>query len=406
MIMADSREAIINKPSRSFISAMQEKYPTERESDELLVRKLERRASQEADFHVPRLSEMATVLNTFFQANLKTPFKISDPRWLAGGASKLQVLFEIDWEKDGKKRHDRMVVRMDPAESHNATSRMREAELLMAFRGIIPVPEVYFVDSEAKWFPEPALVYAFAEGTTKPRTTASGVLSGLGIHFGPELRERLAPQFIEHLAKIHAFPIAQARFTTMESPSVGTTEAARLQLNRARRVWEEDSSESVPLMDVATNWLERNLPVLDHVSVVHGDYRSGNFLFDEASGKITTWLDWERGHLGDRHRDLAWITQTMFGDPRPDGKGIYICGLLEEDAFVKQYEQASGLSVDPLRLRWYSVLNCYQALVSILGSCYRVVKLGKNHQDALMVVLKAEGAMAAARLQEMLREIV
>jgi hypothetical protein len=32
--------------------------------------------------------------------------------------------------------------------------------------------------------------------------------------------------------------------------------------------------------------------------------------------------------------------------------------------------------------------------------------MGKNHQDALMVALKAEAAMASARLQEMLEEIL
>jgi hypothetical protein len=57
-------------------------------------------------------------------------------------------------------------------------------------------------------------------------------------------------------------------------------------------------------------------------------------------------------------------------------------------------------------MRWYSVLNCYQALVSTLGSCNTVVRLGKNHQDALMVVLKAEAAMASVRLQEMLKEVL
>ena len=152
--------------------------------------------------------------------------------------------------------------------------------------------------------------------------------------------------------------------------------------------------------------LGRNLPSMDQVSVIHGDYRSGNFLFDEATGRITAWLDWERGHLGDRHRDLAWITQAMFGDPREDGQGYYICGLLGEQEFYQQYQALSGLTIDPVRLEWYSVLNCYQALVSTLGSCYRVVRLGKNHQDALMVVLKAEGAMASARLQEMLEEVI
>jgi len=404
--MAATDYATLDAPTRAFIAQMQRKYPTERETDELLVRKLERRAQQTRDYHVPRLSEMEEWIEAFFVANLNAPFRISHPRWLAGGASKLQVLFEIEWQQDGRPRHDRMVVRMDPAESHNATSRLREAELLRAFRGIIPVPEVFFVDEHARWFPEPALIYAFAEGVTKPSTTASGAVSGLGIRFGPELRTKLGPQFVEHLAKIHAFPVAKAGFATMQAPSIGTTEAAQLQLNRARRVWEEDRGEDFPLMDVAVNWLARNMPVMDQVSVIHGDYRSGNFLFDEASATITTWLDWERGHLGDRHRDLAWITQAMFGDPRDDGQGYYICGLLSQDEFEDRYQTLSGLTIDPARLRWYGVLNCYQALVSTLGSCYRVVRLGKNHQDALMVALKAEAAMASARLHEMLVEIL
>ena len=404
--MAATNYAILDAPTREFMAHMQLKYPTERETNELLVRKLERRTSQTQDYHVPRLSEMEQWIHAFFTANLDAPFHITHPRWLAGGASKLQVLFEIEWQQAGKARQDRMVVRMDPAESHNATSRLREAELLRAFRGVIPVPEVFFVDEQALWFPEPALIYAFSDGVTKPKTTASGVVSGLGIRFGADLRAKLGPQFVEHLAKIHAFPIDSAGFTTMESPSTGTTEAAQLQLNRARRVWEEDRGEDFPLMDVAVNWLSRNLPVLDQVSVIHGDYRSGNFLFDEASARITTWLDWERGHLGDRHRDLAWITQAMFGDPRDDGQGYYICGLLSEQEFHERYQNMSGLVIDPVRLQWYSVLNCYQALVSTLGSCYRVVRMGKNHQDALMVALKAEAAMASARLQEMLMEIL
>ena len=397
---------MLDAPPRSFIDLMRSKYPTERETDELLVRKLERRASQTQDYHVPRMSEIEACLKSFFEAHLDAPFRITQLRWLSGGASKLQVLFEIDWQEAGTARHDRMVVRMDPAESHNATSRLREAELLRAFDGIIPVPKVYFVDQDAKWFPEPTLIYAFVEGVTKPRTTSSGAVSGLGIHFGPQWRAVLGPQFVEHLAKIHAFPVARGRFTTMEPPAVATTQAAELQLNRARRVWEEDRAEDCPLMDVAVNWLGRNLPSMDQVSVIHGDYRSGNFLFDEATGRITAWLDWERGHLGDRHRDLAWITQAMFGDPREDGQGYYICGLLGEQEFYQQYQALSGLTIDPIRLKWYSVLNCYQALVSTLGSCYRVVRLGKNHQDALMVVLKAEGAMASARLQQMLEEVI
>lgn len=397
---------IQDAPPPSFVEQMRQKYPTERETDALLVRKLERRRNDPAPYRPSTLAEMASALEKFFESTLEGPYEIGPPRWLAGGASKLQVAFELAWQRAGTSRHDHMVVRMDPAESHNATSREREAELLRAFAGVLPVPEVFFVDVQGEFFPEPALIYAFAEGISKPRATRSGAVSGLGTQFGPELRAALAPQFVEHLATIHSHDVSAGTFATMEPPGVGTTEAALWQLNRARRVWEEDRAEDSPLMEVATNWLERNLPVLDHVSVVHGDYRSGNFLFDEQTSRITAWLDWERGHVGDRHRDLAWTTQPMFGYPKEDGDGYYVCGLLTAEEFYERYQQPSGLTVDPERLRWYTILNAYQVLVTTLGSVYRVVRLGKNHQEALMVVLKAEAAISADRLRRMLTEVV
>lgn len=397
---------MLDAPPPSFVEAMQARYPTEPETDRLLVRKLERRRTKTATYTPPALSELSTCVHGFLESTLDGPLEIGPLRWLSGGASKLQVMFDLTWRHERETRHDCMVVRMDPAESANATSREREAELLTAFAGVIPVPRVFFLDPDATWFPEPALMYSFAAGVTKPTGTKSGSVSGLGTHFGPELRGALAPQFVQHLAKIHTLDVDAIAWQTMEPPAVGTTEAARLQLNRARRVWEEDRGEDLPLMEVAAGWLERNLPVLDYVSVVHGDYRSGNFLFDEAAGRITAWLDWERGHLGDRHRDLAWTTQAMFGYPREDGDGFYVCGLLDAEEFYEQYQQASGLSVDPDHMRWYSILNCYQVLVTTLGSAYRVVRLGKSHQEALMVILKGEAAMCAANLRRMLEEVV
>lgn len=397
---------ILDAPPPSFIQEMQRKYPVERETDALLVRKLERRRNDRQPYRRSSLEDMAASLRGFFESNLDGPFTVGPTRWLAGGASKLQVAFELTWERDGESRHDHLVVRMDPAESHNATSREREGELLRAFAGVLPVPEVFFLDVHGEWFAEPALIYSFAEGISKPRATRTGAVSGLGTEFGPEFRAALAPQFVEHLAKIHTYEVSSESFTTMEPPALETTQAALWQLNRARRVWEEDRAEDSALMEVAANWLGRNLPSLDRVSVVHGDYRSGNFLFDEDTMRITAWLDWERGHVGDRHRDLAWTTQVMFGHPKEDGDGYYVCGLIAAEDFYEQYQQISGLTVDPDRLRWYTILNAYQVLVTTLGSVYRVVRLGKNHQEALMVVLKAEAAVSADRLRRLLTEVI
>jgi aminoglycoside phosphotransferase (APT) family kinase protein len=392
-------------PTAAFIAAMRERYPTEREVDRMLTRKMQRRAGP--PHAAIGLERMSKHLHRFLEAHIDGPFTVSGERWLAGGASKIQVGFTLDWNDPGHEpTTSRMVVRMEPTESLNATSRLREFQLVNAFAGVVPVPRAHWVDEVGEWFPEPALVYAFADGLVKPTTTTTGRLSGAGTDFGPALRGPLGRQFVEHLATIHTFDYAGATMDAFDAPAVGTTECALWQLNRARRVWEEDRGEDLPLIEVGFNWLERNLPELDHVSVVHGDYRSGNFLFDEAGARITAWLDWERGHLGDRHRDLAWTTVSTFGHYAEDGTTYLVCGLVPLEEFYERYEKASGLAVDRETLRWYAILNSLQLIVSTLGTADRVIRLGRSHQDVLLARIEGYVYVQAEDLRRALEEVL
>ncbi len=398
---------IRDRPTEAFIEALRQRFPTERETDELLTRKMQRRAGPA--YRQVSLDEMVGWLNAMLAEHIDGAFEVLAPRWLTGGASKVQIAFELRWNAPGRGAvRDQLVVRMDPSEASNTTSRVREVELLNAFEGVLPVPKVFWLDRESRWFPEPAIVYTFVPGVAKPRSTGAGQIQvvGLGTNFGPRLREQLAPQFLQHLATIHTADVGRMRFTSMDVPPTGTTDCAQWQLNRARRVWEEDRGEDFPLMDVAANWLERNLPALDRVSVVHGDYRSGNFLFNEEEGRIHAWLDWERGHLGDRHRDLAWMTQREKGHLAEDGTTYLVCGLIPIDEFYQRYQEASGLTVDMDRLRWYQVLNCFQVITTTMATMARVAKLGKSHQDILLARLKAIAPVGAHELAELLEEVL
>jgi aminoglycoside phosphotransferase (APT) family kinase protein len=374
------------RPDHGFAAEMRARYPTECEYDEMLSRKLAHRRS--ARRGPVTLDELAVALDRFLRHTLDGDFTVSGQRWLAGGASKLQMAFRLTWDdpEQGYTTSD-LVVRMEPQEGLNATSRRREFQLLRALSGTVPVPRVYWVDQTGEWFPEPALVYAFAEGVTKPRTVDKGRATGVGNPFYPELREALAPQFVDHLARIHTVDHTRADLSAFDVPEVGTTQSALWQLNRARRVWEEDRAEDLPVLEVAASWLERNLPTLDRVSLLHGDYRAGNFMFDEDERRITAWLDVERGYLGDRHRDLAWITMPHFGNHDDEG-GLLVSGLVPVEEFYPAYEAASGLTVDPDRLRYYQIFNAYQLAASSLGTAQRVVRLGRSHQDVLLAWLE------------------
>ncbi|MFP3740074.1 phosphotransferase, partial [Burkholderia sp. SIMBA_019] len=99
---------------------------------------------------------------------------------------------------------------------------------------------------------------------------------------------------------IHLHDYRNANLSAFDVPSIGTTQCAEWGIDHWDRIWEEDSDEDIPLMRVVSAWLRRNMPVLDRASIVHSDYRTGNFLFTEHDLKISAWLDWELGRIGDR----------------------------------------------------------------------------------------------------------
>ena len=392
-----------DRPTEELITTLRRTYPTEREVDKMLTRKMQRRSGP--PYQRPTLEEMAKHLDVFLEHELGgTEFRVSDLHWFTGGVSKIQIGFTLDRELPGEgRRSDHMVIRMDPSEGSNATSRAREFELLNLVKDLVPVPETFFLDADGTWFPEPALIYAFVDGVTKPRTTESGKISGLGTQFGADYRAKLAPQYHQHLATLHTMDVAGRTFDTLDVPALGSTQAAEWLVNHALRTWEEDRGEDFPLMEVAATWLRDNLPTLDHLSVVHGDFRSGNFLFDDESGEIQAWLDWERGLLGDRHRDLAWITLPTMGHYDADHR-YWVCGLIPLDEFFAEYTRISGLTVDPERLRFYQVLNCFTIIVSTMASNYRIARLGKSHQDILLTRVEGLVPVISRELITLLKE--
>ena len=397
----DTRDA----PTPEFIAALRRRYPIEPEIDRLLTRKMERRGGP--SYSMVSLAALSESLAALLKDTLHDKFEISDQCWLAGGASKLQMRFTLRWNEasTGPTTSD-LVVRMEPSESINASSRLREFELLRALHGVVPVPRVYWVDPDGKWFPEPALIYAYAHGVAKPTTVISGSVTGIGTNFGPRLRKLLAPQFVDDLARIHTFDHEHASLGSFSRPPIGSPESAQLQINRTLRVWEEDRGEEFALMDVAANWLARNVPLLDRASVIHGDYRAGNFLFDESSGQVTAILDWERAYIGDRHRDLAWSTARVIGHMAEDGKTYLICGLMPIEEFHDRYQEASGLKIDPTKLHFYEVLNRYQQVTTVLGTAFRVVRLGKSHQNIVVARLQTAAYLLAEDLRSALEEVV
>jgi len=394
-------------PDTAFIAAIRARYPVEREIDRVLTRKMVNRAGD--GYSAIPLDRLIAGTRALIAANVDSNFSLHDARWLQGGASKLQMAFELEWNGSdgGARRRTPMVLRMEPPEAIVETSRRREIEILRLMEGIVPVPPCYWIDAEGEFLPHPALIYGFAEGRTRPKERPSQQVTGIGTNFGPALRPVLAEQFIAAMARVHTVPQDRlARLKEFDQAQPGSKASIRRQVHWWQRVWEEDRPYAMPMVDVAARWLIDNAPVLDHVSVVHGDMRAGNFLFSEPSGQITAWLDWELAVLEDRHQDLSWSIGAHFGHYAEDGMTFLACGLLPRDELLDRYEQLSGLPVDPVRLRYFRVFNDYMSTVHMLATAYRVARQGKTHQDVVVAWLSMIGNVIAGKLRDTLEEII
>lgn len=392
-----------NDPAADWIETLRQRYPCEREMDRILTRKMQLRSGPA--YSPVTLEALVAGTRALLESSLPDAFELTDARWLSGGASKLQMQFSLRWNQPGLGWTDTpMVLRMEPAESITETSRLREFQIIRALAGQVPVPPTYWVDASAEYLPYPAIIYGFAEGVTKP-TSASSNVSGIGTSMPAALRQPLGRQLVEQLAAIHGFDWRQADIDAFDKPAPGT-QALEWQLNRWERVWEEDANEDVPLMRLAAAWLRQNMPVVEQASVVHGDFRVGNFLFSEHDSRITAWLDWELSYLGDPHEDLAWVTKDIFGHMAEDGHTFLVGGLIPRDEFFSTYEALTGFRINPKTLQYYDLFSNFKSVAISLATGYRATRNGKTHQDVVVAWLAGIGYRLLDELRQQLEEVL
>lgn len=112
------------------------------------------------------------------------------------------------------------------------------------------------------------------------------------------------------------------------------------------------ASETEPLadMDRLMQRLADNVPRDDgQRSLVHGDYRIDNMIFDATGTECRAVLDWELSTIGHPFADLAAVIMQWQMPVGPEGRGLAgvdraAHGLPSDAAFIAAYCQRRGLS--------------------------------------------------------------
>ncbi len=191
-------------------------------------------------------------------------------------------------------------------------------------------------------------------------------------------RAAMTGQCATVLARLHAIPIANVAGLALPT---GRTDEALARMIGHYRSFGVDS----PVFDLAFAWLAERCGAGVPHSIVHGDFRSGNFIVDHNG--LAAVLDWELAHLGEGAEDLGWlcVNAWRFGVwQKPVG------GFGDRDALYDAYAAAGG-SVDRGRAHVWEVWGTLRWGMSCL-------QLGNDHVSGR--VRSVERAAIGRRVSE------
>lgn len=168
-----------------------------------------------------------------------------------------------------------------------------------------------------------------------------------------------------------------ARLHSIDPDDVGLGDLGKKEDYAARQVrrwtkqWENSKTDEVPEMDEAGRLLKENIPEQIGASIVHGDYRIGNFIIRE--NRVAAVLDWELCTLGDPLADVGYLLNWWQapGEVEPgkgDGAPTAVGGFPSRDELIVRYEKATGRELH--HIDYYRALS-YWRLAAITQGVYR-----------------------------------
>ena len=298
--------------------------------------------------------EIAAALARACTRHFASPAAIQTLHRESGGASRQTWSFDA---VANNLRHE-LILRRDPptaagGEKASPTALDRATEfgvLKAAFEAGVRAPEALF-----ELTPQDGLGEAFV------MRRAGGIAIARKLLRDPPYagaRTKIASQLGAIAARIHAVdPDTLPPLERREAS--GQVASLRATLDRL--------DQPQPVFELALSWLDRRKPSPGAAPVlVHGDYRTGNYLADESG--VTAILDWEGAHLGDPIEDLGWlcVKSWRFGAiDKPAG------GFGSREDLWHAYERAGGAKVDPARAHWWEVFGTVRWGVICLTQAWR-----------------------------------
>ncbi|MGI8925264.1 MAG: phosphotransferase family protein [Tepidiformaceae bacterium] len=186
----------------------------------------------------------------------------------------------------------------------------------------------------------------------------------------PEGRRIVGEEMVDALVEMHAVDWRAAGIEGRDSGYV------RRQVGRWSKQWEltKPRTRALPGLDAITAWLQERIPGDVPHTVVHGDYKLDNVMFNANEPRLIAIFDWEMATIGDPLADLSYLLNTWmkpavvpgYEDAQPLAPRLVdLPGFPPAAEMAARYELLSGRSLRDFL--FYRVLAAFKGIVIIEG---------------------------------------
>jgi aminoglycoside phosphotransferase (APT) family kinase protein len=219
----------------------------------------------------------------------------------------------------------------------------REYKVINALQNSdVPVPKAYHLCEDVDVIGSMFYIMAYVEGNIFWNSALPEIASS-------ETRGKMYGEMNRVLAALHNVDVDQVGLGDYGKPG----SYFERQLSRWTKQYRASEIEHIEEIEQLIGYLEENLPEDDgQVSLVHGDFRLDNMMFDMSditNPRVIAVLDWELSTLGHPYADLAYqCMQLRLPSDIAHAAGLGgldrdALGIPSEKAYIKDYCTRRGI---------------------------------------------------------------
>ena len=226
-----------------------------------------------------------------------------------------------------------------------------------------PVPKTYGLCEDPDVLGSKFFVMGLADG----RSLWNGALPDCS----PAERREIYLSMIDTFADLHLKDPVAIGLGEFGKP----TDYCARQIARWTKQYKLSETEHMPKMERLIEWLPQTIPPQHGSSVVHGDYRLDNMIFEKDANRVLAVLDWELSTLGDPIADFSYLMLNWHNpaDGRAGllGLDLEALGIPSQEEAVERYVARTGYPVPPMD--WYFAYNLFRLAGIMQGIKKRVI---------------------------------